>query len=372
MRVLIAFIDDEASNPFVRELKEGLESVGCDVTWSLTRFWKKEGKYDIVHLQWPEYLFLPVNNDTDVAAGLDRLRETLMFWKRSSRIVLTRHNQKPHLSHDRDLFYERLYDLVYSYCDGFVHLGPFELEKFKQIHSTDVLGNTVNHIIIPHHIYVHSYYGSVDRRVAKESLGIKSGRAVILVYGRIRLKRERAFLRKLFKATRDRNICFLVPTWLPFELNKGLLWKLRHLYYDFKLILLNRSSNIIAFRRFVKDEDTYLYFDAADIVLIPRLEELNSGNVTLGYYFGKVVVGPAIGNIQHELKETGNPTFIPASLPSVVRAIDYGLSLVNANKGLENRQYVFDNRLPSIIGREYLSFYIQCLNTKRIDGLIFS
>ncbi len=47
----------------------------------------------------------------------------------------------------------------------------------------------------------------------------------------------------------------------------------------------------------------------ADVLFIPIIKSLNSGNVALGNTFGKVVVGPNYGVIGEELEKLGNPVF---------------------------------------------------------------
>lgn len=74
-------------------------------------------------------------------------------------------------------------------------------------------------------------------------------------------------------------------------------------------------------------EDLSLRMSAADIVLVPRVDILNSGIVFLGLTFRKVIVGPAIGNIEEQLKELNYPVFNPNSMSSVTKALEKGIKL---------------------------------------------
>jgi len=47
----------------------------------------------------------------------------------------------------------------------------------------------------------------------------------------------------------------------------------------------------------------------------------------LGFIFGKVEAGPAIGNIEEQLKELNFPVFIPFSITSVTEVIENGITL---------------------------------------------
>ena len=89
----------------------------------------------------------------------------------------------------------------------------------------------------------------------------------------------------------------------------------------------------------VKDSDLPLYFAASDISLILRMKILNSGNLPLGFYMGNVVVGPDLGNVGAILRNTGNITFMPNDINSIVTSIMSGLELVETGKGVQNKQF---------------------------------
>jgi hypothetical protein len=78
-------------------------------------------------------------------------------------------------------------------------------------------------------------------------------------------------------------------------------------------------------------------------VLIPRHEALNSGNVFLGFTFGKPVVGPDIGNIGEVLTLTGNPTFDPKCPRTVVDALAKLTAMDMAALGRTNEAWLRDN-----------------------------
>ena len=79
------------------------------------------------------------------------------------------------------------------------------------------------------------------------------------------------------------------------------------------------------------------YFTAADVVFIQRLRILNSGNLPMGFYYGRPVLGPAVGDVGEILQEAGNPTFDPEDAPSVATALRRALAAVNGPLGAANR-----------------------------------
>lgn len=362
MRVLIAFTDNDSHNPFVKELEKGLEEVGCRVTWSLDRFWAMEGSYDIIHIQWPEYLFPPFEPLTE--AKLSTLERVLVYWKAKARVVLTRHNAHPNYK-DSPLLYERLYQLVYSYCDAIVHLGPDKLSEFKGSHFKDIYHNEILHQIIPHHLYNDSYENIISQSDARKLLGISSRPLVVLIFGRIRYTEERRFLRKLFANVKGEDILFLIPSWLPFHKGSGIKCYLRSAYYFIRLAVLNLNKRIRASDRFISDDEVQVYFNAADIVLLPRIDGLNSGNITLSYYFRKVILGPDTGNMAFELKEFGNPVYQVGSIDSLLEGLAFAKQLVFQNKGQENYENALKCRSSHIIGGHYVSLYQELLSSRK-------
>ena len=364
IKILVAFTTNDVNNPFVKELIEGLKHSECVVSWSLEDFWNKKGNYDIIHIQWPEYLFSKRFTDGD----LDLLHDTLEYWKRKSAIILTRHNKQPHNVKGGGL-YCRLYDLIYSFCDGIAHLGPYDLDEFTSRYSCDCYGNTIMHRVIPHHIYINSYVRGVDQKTARHLLDIDVEKFVILVFGRIRHDEEKRLLKSLFKQYRRDDILFLVPSWLPFDKGVGLKGMFRNIFDKIQLALINLNKNVIVSDKFIADEWVPFFFNASDAILIPRTDCLNSGNITLGFYFKKIVIGPMVGNIEFELRESGNVLFAPASKPSLKNAITEAKKSAFENRGLDNYKYAMENRHPDIIAGWYRILYEDCIRKRRfVEG----
>ena len=107
----------------------------------------------------------------------------------------------------------------------------------------------------------------------------------------------------------------------------------------------------------VPSEDIQLFMNAADVVIIPRIKNLNSGVLILAFTFGKVVVGTDFGVIGEILSDTGNPTFAPDDISSVVCAIEDAKELAENGKGEENRIYAHKKWNWGKITQEHLALY---------------
>jgi glycosyltransferase involved in cell wall biosynthesis len=109
---------------------------------------------------------------------------------------------------------------------------------------------------------------------------------------------------------------------------------------------------------FVAEEDTQLYLNAADVLQIPRLHVLNSGNITLGMTFGKVVVGPDSLDVGHLLKSTGNVVFDPDRPETAGAAIEHAMELAAAGEvGRSNRALALGEWSAEQCADQYLEFF---------------
>jgi hypothetical protein len=133
MKVLIAYASDiPFDNPFVRTLKKGLESAGCDVNWGLGEFWRNSSKYDVVHIHWPDSLF-PNWSPTELEVLF--LEQHLQEVRKHAKVVYTRHNEVPHYSQNPNR--KKCYEIVERNADAIVHMGNYGLEEFRETLRND-------------------------------------------------------------------------------------------------------------------------------------------------------------------------------------------------------------------------------------------
>ncbi len=108
---------------------------------------------------------------------------------------------------------------------------------------------------------------------------------------------------------------------------------------------------------YVPFEDVPYYYSVSDIALIQRKHILNSGNVPMAFLFGKVVVGPDVGNVGQWLQETGNPTFDPSNPDSLVNAVKEAEELIKNGVGERNKEYALTQLDPEMIAGQYQNLY---------------
>jgi len=348
-------------NRFLFDLKNALAD-HCQVVHDHELFWKCQGDFHIVHIHWPEY----VSYEIEKCLGkklegkiFEELEYVLRYWKEKARIVVTRHNTAPHTSDNGS--FEKLYTKVYTYADAVIHMGRYSKTEYLS-HYSDVFDlSGQKQEFIPHGNYL-SLPNNVSKSEARRKLGVRQSRKTVLVFGGILGKKETDLIRQSFRLLPGINKTLLVPIWK--ETLQNISWiRLKYWVRDFTRLYYKLHPWYHFGYEPVPDNEVQYYLNAADVLLIPRDKALNSGNLILGFTFGKVVVGPDVGNIGEILNETGNPTFDPNDHKSASRALGIGLKRVREGLGEKNQDIALKNWNLSIIAKQHITLYNSLLNS---------
>jgi len=308
---------------------------------------------DVIHLHWPELLVKSRLNDMsqdhklkehDFKAVLQALTEKK---GKGSRICITVHNESPHKNGSA---YSDFYRDVYQLCDGVIHMGK-ESEVIFGHEYPGLFSDKPSHII-PHGDYTY-FPNDKPRAIGRKKLGVSENEKLVLSFGAIRSKAELEMAVSAFKRADVNGSRYLMAGKLPSPYKS----QLSH-FTDRKILYASFfQSNIQTHEEPIGRKDLQLFLNAADLLFIPRFNTLNSGNVALGFTFGKVVIGPGYGVIGETLEETGNPVYDPYDLDSVARAIRKGLELSDKNQGKINRSYADKNMSWKKIAQQTVCVY---------------
>ena len=349
MQVLIACecSKDLGANRYVEVLEQALSSSGIHVRTSLLEFWNPTSHYDIVHFQWPEAVSLQGAHPSPTA--LAALSARIAAYKRTgTKFVITRHNALPHYNDDPSA--EALYQLVEHSCDAILHMGEYSRANIPSAHCAD----GVRHFVVPHHIYPCIERG-ISQSDSKKRLCLATSKKLVLAFGNFRADEERMLVLRARRQLQERDISIIAPRLFQNHIfGRGKLAALREIKYRLGFV---RHGFFPHAGGPVPDEQMSFLFSAADAILIPRIVILNSGTLSMGFYFGKVVVGPDRGNVGEVLRQTGNPTFDPCSQDSLCEAIQRGLYLAECGKGEENRSFADKHWHPHVIAAEIAKIY---------------
>src|SRR5690606_7322438 len=131
----------------------------------------------------------------------------------------------------------------------------------------------------------------------------------------------------------------------------------RSCYKRFLRKLNKRNIQLIPGK--VSSHDINQYFNWTDYVISPRVNNLNSGVVFLGFSFGKIVIGPRIGNIGEFLEQHNNPTFEPLNVESISNAFKEAQEMEGV--GQKNKEFSDKSISPEEITRQHMDVYKELL-----------
>lgn len=304
--------------------------------------------YSAILIHWPEQLF-NWNEPTDLQ--LTFLNEKIKEWRVHLKIVYVVHNEKRHYGSTKN--FKKLYDLILRSSDVMVHLGMHSLKNY-QLKYPDT-----SHICISHPLYEQPFI-LYDKVAARNQLNIPLDSKVIISPGTIRNHEERKLIIKAFKKLKLKNKFLLVPRmyYKKIDIDFPGRYALKSIVDIKKVVEQIYNKPFHSAMRynfgFQDFENLSLMMSASDVVLIPRINTLNSGNVFLGLSYKKIVVGPKIGNIKEVLEDFGLPVFDLENTESIVQALYDGLQL--QQNGYVYNQDLLSKYNPNLVAKGWDSF----------------
>lgn len=304
--------------------------------------------FNIVNIHWPEAIF---DWYEPTVAQLDKLENHISHWKKSAYIIYTKHDEVRHKA--MTPAFQRLFNMIEESSDIFIHLGDFSKNLYKNKYPA------AKHYVAEHPLYKSSFT-VFSKEEARKMLGISESAFVITAPGKIRNKKERWLLLRAFKKLQiPEKVLISTNMRVDQEINFPGRVRLKK-FLDIKKILENKfvekyhpPKYLFTYNPLSK-RDFALRVAAADLLFIPRINILNSGNIFLGLTFRKIMVGPASGNIKEQLLNLKMPVFNPTCLKSAVSSIEKG-------KGLHDRSYYPEESLLRQFEPELISEKIDAI-----------
>lgn len=329
-----------SQNPYVATLCEAMSEQDENIAFAYDKelLWENDClSFDIMHVMWPHvFAYIPINT---FVSRISQLKQN------GVKIISTCHNITPHSKSDIEKSY---YDAVYSMSDIIIHLGEFSKRMIAATYPRS------KHIVIPHHIYDNLYNDIHTQEESRRFLNLPSvWKTYVLCIGSFRNKAEIALIQNLAKKLIRERVAILAPS-LRMKPHLTCHWRslLSTICWYLKKIV---QPNLIVSGEYVGNHDLPYYFAASSIVLIQRIETLNSGNLPLAFRMGKAVAGPNVGNVGELLAITGNPAFDPYNIYSVEKAVKQA---INAEElGKKNKEYAYNNWNVDIIAKRTLAVY---------------
>ena len=283
-------------------------------------------------------------------------RTLLMLYYRGlgKRVVFTAHNVNAGRRDGRDTRLNRQtlrmqYRLAHHI---FVHTEKMKQELMQEF---GVAGARVT--VIPFGINNAVPNTSLTRDQARQRLGLEPDEKTILFFGNITPYKGLEYLVKAYRQMRARGGEYrLIIAGRPYNCEP--YWKaiLEEVAEDV------RSGRVLLRDEFIPDEETEIYFKAADALVLPYRHIYQSGVLFLGHSFGLPVLAADVGSLKDEIVE-GKTGFVfrPEDPADLARAIEqYFASDLYAeldSRRREIRDYANERHSWDVVGEMTMSVY---------------
>jgi glycosyltransferase involved in cell wall biosynthesis len=270
--------DDSAQG--LREENEPLVDSVNPVSWVRAAFVLKQGKFDLIVVQWWNPFFA-------LAFGTIA---NLLHLITKTRICFLCHNVLPHENSWIDRILSR-----YAF---------FSIRNFI-VHSEEDRRNLLalkTHATVRrscHPTYsIFGEFGSYKKREARRELGLCPGKRVLLFFGLVRAYKGLKYLIEAMAIVVKSLDCALLVVGEFYDSKEEYLAQIAGLGLE----------NYIEIRDgYVKNELVALYFSSADVVVLPYVSATQSGIVQIAFGLNKPVITTNVGGLPEAVKdgETG-------------------------------------------------------------------
>jgi glycosyltransferase involved in cell wall biosynthesis len=302
-----------------------------------------KAKPRIFHILW--------NNKFEL---FDRTLLMLYYKLLGKRIVFTAHNVNAGRRDGSDSRLNRLtLRIQYRLLDHiFVHTEKMKLELIKEL---GVNGALVT--VIPYGINNNVPNTQLTPAEGRQRLGIREGEKAILFFGNITPYKGLEYLVKAFHQNLARADDYrLIIAGIPKNCERYWTAIREAIREDVQ------RGRILLRAEYIPDDETEVYFKAADVLVLPYRHIYQSGVLFLGYSFGLPVLAAAVGSLKDEIIEgkTGF-SFRPEDPGDLARTIEkYFASDLFANlngRRQEIRDYATERHSWDVVSQMTLSVY---------------
>ncbi|MEM8943671.1 MAG: glycosyltransferase family 4 protein [Planctomycetota bacterium] len=277
-------------NPYQTLFAKALESAGMSVRRIPPTKWFPLSQacsepIDVLHLDWHHDWYRGKNRMTQVIKSV-MYRHGLRQCRRLP-VVWTAHNLVSHDSPDAQLDQSCTQKLIDA-CQGIVVMSDVAETLLRSQYKVPKHVRTIK---VYHGHYIDYYPNEISRESARAKLGIGPEEFVCLTPGSLRPYKGHLALVDAFGAScrpADRLILAGAATDTAY---------LAQLSEHIESVTSETHATIDIFPDTIVDQQWQIYFNAADVCVLPFQNILNSGSLLLAMSFGKPVVAPKIGSI---------------------------------------------------------------------------
>ena len=297
MKILYAYNKTNRDNEYVGILAELTESLNKgEVILSREEFWNPTAHYDYVVINWPEYLFNWSVNITD--QDLESLVQIFNYYKfQNTKLIVVLHDEYSHFGRLNNI--NKVFDFCYKEADVLIHLGMYSLNKYKKIYPES------KHVLVYHPLF-RNFNFLLTKENVRDNLKIKDNVFFITSPGAIRSKQEFDMVIDIFNQIKIKNKRLFFPrlAFLPKPYKLASWVDFKSLVYYYLFYFYYRVYKKVFWKHgYMSADELSEFFTASDLIILPRKDILNSGNVILGSQFNRLIVGYGNNNIKELLEE---------------------------------------------------------------------
>ncbi len=279
-------------NPYNWLLSTALQKAGVRVSEFSVQRLLFGPQSDILHMHWA-----PTSRIRgDSRRRVQRTSLELMLLLRAARlrrmkIVWTAHDIGAHDRKSHGDLEAAYWPRIAEYLDAIISLSSTALDALLNRYPAL---RTVPAFVTQHGHYRGAYPRVVERTEARMKLGLSADRDVYTFVGQMRPYKNLPALLREFRKVDDPDAVLIIA---------GML-KLDETRKEFDN-LADADSRVRVFGGFIDDDTMQLYLEAADLVVLPYREILNSGSAILSLSFDRPVLVPAHGSMTELARDVG-------------------------------------------------------------------
>ncbi|MFC7877394.1 glycosyltransferase [Isoptericola sp. NPDC057391] len=293
----------------------------------------------VLHLHWLNGIVQPGRNLQEAFYRLDRFkREMNDLVYRGVRIVWTVHNTLAHELTYRFLEIE-LSQFVADIADVVHVMTPATLAETRDLYQ--IPAEKV--VVVEHPSFDGCYPELLDRGAARTRLSMQDDDVSVLFFGGIRPYKGVPLLLDAFEiaAAADARLRLDVAGGLGNTMNRSVVARMEEL------------PRVVAHVRFIDDAELHVFLRAADYLVLPYENILNSGSLMLATTFGLPLVAPKLG----QLKELDGAPFVEffeaGSAPSLAAALERATVTLRSDEARRAAREFADRKPPKKIASKF-------------------
>ena len=324
---IVSFPPTSGSNPYYSLFYGALKSNGInkvDNNKPLSSEWitKESDDIDIVHFHWLVNYYDNPSLKRTIINALTFIQKLFLIKKSGKQLFFTCHNLFPHSSRNRLIDWVVRVFILHLSDTVIVHSNVAQ-KKIKKYFL-----KRKNVCVIPHGNYIGAYQNVVPKDQARDNFNLDKKDKVFLFFGSLQEYKGITDLITAFKALNSDNAKLIIAG------------KASDRSYGETLeALCKDDSSILLENRLLDDHELQVYFNAADVAVLPFKKILTSGSLLLAYSFGCPVLIPDLP----ALREYSNPEvafYINENLTSALEHTISTLESTNVNFEEQVQEYI--------------------------------